>query len=504
MKPVVLLITVISYLPLLLVNIILLLNYLLYRAYIHSIQLIFDLTYNRSVPVGEEHRRIRLLATIMHDAYNFYVGESSNSHLVGAVLFQLRGSMSLQELQSLVRDRIVNAKDKTGKLVYCSFRQVVRYKFFLPAWTEATDYNIEDHVVEIVLKDSGKASLQQFLSTEYTNGISFDKPLWKFFLVLSNSETDSFHIIITGHHCGADGFSFINLWINYLCDSLRIDSVLMTDQKKLAISGSFNTFYQQFSISIATLFLSPVYMIEECIRSTWPIHKLFLNTANGTKLSTFDTSLDFEKVRFIKNQTKTKVNDVFMTILTRALEKYSLKKGKFDRTDAYLGMGMLKNDFDSISLSNDNHKGVIILIPLASIGFHQQLERICIDMNKLKNSLYPFFFENCVFQLTALPLPLKLKLPLMKMTGPTVGNFANLPGPKNPLFVAGREITEVSIFVPQSGNQTLGVCFLTYADMLSVAVHVDTANFSDAGEITEVIKESLEEVYKEFSQSTAF
>ena len=443
---------------------------------------------------------MRLLATIMHDAYNFYVGES---HLVGVVIFKLKGCMSLQELRSLVRDRIVNYKNKTGKLAYCSFRQVVRYKFFLPTWVEATDYNINDHIVEVELEDTGKPSLQQFLSTEYTNGISFDKPLWKFFLIRSKNETNSFHIAMTGHHCGADGFSFINLWINYLCDTPRVDSVLMTDQKKLALSGSLKTSYQQLSINLATLFISPVYMVEECIRATWPIHKLFHSNANGTKLSAFDTSLDFEKVRFIKNQTRTKVNDVFMAILTQAIEKYTLKRGKFDRTDAYLGMGMLKNDFDSISMSNDNHKGVIILIPLATKGFHQQLERICFDMNKLKNSLYPFFFENCVFQLTALPLPLKLKLPLMKMTGPTVGNFANLPGPKNPLFVAGRELTEVSIFVPPSSKQTLGVCFLTYAGRLSVAVHVDTANFSDAGDFCEVIKESLDEVFSELSQSTA-
>ena len=70
-------------------------------------------------------------------------------------------------------------------------------------------------------------------------------------------------------------------------------------------------------------------------------------------------------------------------------------------------------------------------------------------------------------------------------------NFANLPGPKNPLFIGGCEITDVSIFVPQSGNQTLGICFLTYVGKLCVAVHVDTANFPKAEDICEVIKETL-------------
>ena len=477
-----------------------LLNYLLYVAYIRCLQFLLDVTCNRNVPIGEEHRRLRLLANIMHDVYNYHVGEASNSHLVGYVLFQMKGQLTLEAFKTLVADRIVDAKDSNGRLLFASFRQVVRYFFFQPTWFPSPDFDMNDHVAELELEDLGKPSLQKFVSQLYTDGISFDKPLWKFLLIPDKNENNSFYILITGHHCGADGFSFINIWINYLSD---VKAELITGEKRLALTGSFDTFSQQFFIGLVTLLMSPIYMVGECVRFTWSFHKMFHNTANGTKLSAWDTSLDFEKVRFIKNRTRTKVNDVFMAILTQALEKYSLRNGKFDRTDAYLGMGMLKNDIDSISLSNDNHKGVIVLIPLATKGFHQQLQRITSEMTKLKNSVYPFFFENCVFQLTALPLPLKLKLPLMKMTGPTVGNFANLPGPKNTLFIGGCEITDVSIFVPQSGNQTLGICFLTYVSKLCVSVHVDTANFPKAEDICEVIKETLEEVYEELSQSVA-
>ncbi|KAI6654354.1 diacylglycerol O-acyltransferase [Oopsacas minuta] len=494
------LLKILLYIPLLLINIIMLLNYCLYVGYIRCVQCILDVTYNRNIPVGEEHKRLRLLANIIHDAYNFHVGDASNSHMVGLVLFKMKGHISLHEMKTLIRDRIVMAKDSKGRLQFSNFKQIVKYKFFLPTWFPATDYNIDDHVVEIQLDDLGKPSLQEYISKQYTEGMSFDKPLWKFYLILNGEDDDSFHILMAGHHCGADGFSFLNIWINYLSDS---KAELMTGQKKLAISGSFNTTYQQFLMGLITLFVSPIYMTDECIRFTRPFHKLFLNNGNGRKLSAWDTSLDFEKVRFIKNQTKTKVNDVFMAILTQALEKYSLNNGKMDRTNAYLGMGMLKNEYDSISMSNDNHKGVIIQIPLATKGFHQQLQQISFEMNNLKNSVYPFFVENCVFQMTALPLPLKLRLPLMKLTGPTVGNFANLPGPKNQLFIGGRVISDVSIFVPQSGNQTLGICFLTYAGKLSVAVHVDTANFPDAGDICEVIKETLDDVYMKLSESTS-
>ena len=418
MRPLVTLLSIICYVPLLLLNTIMLLNYLLYVAYIRCLQLILDVTWNRNVPVGEEHMRLRLLANVMHDVYNYHVGEASNSHMVGYVLFKMKGQLAVEEFATLVRDRIVNAKDSKERLLFSSFRQVVRYFFFQPAWCPSPDFDIHDHVVELELEDLGQPSIQKFVSQLYTDGISFDKPLWKFFLIPDKKENNSFHILITGHHCGADGFSFINIWINHLSDS---KAELITGEKRLAISGSFNTFSQHFLIGLATLLLSPIYMVEECVRFTWPFHKMFHYKANGTKLSAWDTSLSFEKVRFIKNRTRSKVNDVFMAIFTQALEKYSLKTGKFDRNDAYFGMGMLKNDINSISLSNDNHKGVIVLIPLATQGFHQQLQRITSEMTKLKNSVYPFFFENCVFHLTALPLPLKWKLPLMKITGPTVG-----------------------------------------------------------------------------------
>ena len=497
------LINILAYVPLFLVNLILFLNYLLYKLFITILQLIYDLTYNRNIPIGNEDKRLNLCATVMHDAFNYHVSFVGNSHLNGMILMKLRGNLGLQELQDLVQERVLKAKDEHGRLVFQKLIQVIRYKFLLPTWMPATDFNIAEHIFEVTLDLQDPKNLQGFASKVYSEGIPLDRPMWRFYIIQDvNEHSNESYILMVGHHCAADGFSFLKLWIQFLSDpTTQVESSLMTDQTKLPFSGSMNSLYKLISVSIATLFVTPVYLVDQILRFDSK-HRLFKYSANGNKLLTWEMNFDFEKIRFIKNQTKTTVNDVFMAILTSSLEKYSQMKDKTDEKDTYVGMGIAKTtDFKSVTLSNDNNLALDVKLPLASKGFAQQLQCVHSEMSKVKGSLYPFVLENTVMQLTALPVPLMLKLPIMATTGSTVGNYANLPGPKNHLFLKGKQIDKVTIFVPQSNNQTMGVCFFTYAGKLSIGLHVDTANFPEANELLEVIKTTMDEVFIDFQSS---
>jgi hypothetical protein len=56
-----------------------------------------------------------------------------------------------------------------------------------------------------------------------------------------------------------------------------------------------------------------------------------------------------------------------------------------------------------------------------------------------------------------------------KATGVTT----NVPGPREPRYVAGNRVTAMLGWAPQSGDQTLGTCIFSYAGRVHVGFKVD-------------------------------
>jgi WS/DGAT/MGAT family acyltransferase len=60
-----------------------------------------------------------------------------------------------------------------------------------------------------------------------------------------------------------------------------------------------------------------------------------------------------------------------------------------------------------------------------------------------------------------------------------VGVLTDVPGPTQPRYIAGRRITRVLAWGPQSGDQTLGVAIFTYAGEVHVGFKVDVGQIPD-------------------------
>ena len=57
--------------------------------------------------------------------------------------------------------------------------------------------------------------------------------------------------------------------------------------------------------------------------------------------------------------------------------------------------------------------------------------------------------------------------------GKASGVTTNVPGPREPRYLAGTRITSLLGWVPGSGDQTLGTCIFTYAGTVRVGFKVD-------------------------------
>ena len=69
--------------------------------------------------------------------------------------------------------------------------------------------------------------------------------------------------------------------------------------------------------------------------------------------------------------------------------------------------------------------------------------------------------------------------------------LTNVPGPREPLFLAGEPLERAMFWVPQSGRLGLGVSILSYAGQVMVGVASDAGLVPDPQSIVEAFEAEL-------------
>jgi 3-deoxy-D-arabino-heptulosonate 7-phosphate (DAHP) synthase class II len=70
----------------------------------------------------------------------------------------------------------------------------------------------------------------------------------------------------------------------------------------------------------------------------------------------------------------------------------------------------------------------------------------------------------------------------------------NVPGPREPRYLAGSRITRVLSWPPESGDQTLGVSIFSYAGEVQVGFRVDATRIPDPERMVAAFESEITEL----------
>ena len=73
--------------------------------------------------------------------------------------------------------------------------------------------------------------------------------------------------------------------------------------------------------------------------------------------------------------------------------------------------------------------------------------------------------------------------------------LTNVPGPRQPLYLAGRKIDKVMFWVPQSGRLGIGISIISYAGGVMLGVATDARLVPDPERIVEAFKVEFEAMH---------
>lgn len=359
-------------------------------------------------------------------------------------------------------------------------------------WERGERFDIDQHVVHVALPGKGgKKELQALVSRLAATPLNPARPLWQFHLV-ENFDGGS-ALIARIHHCYADGIALVQVILS-MTDSAPNGPPAMSPppSRKRRAAGEHDALAAlgvPFSDAIKTalkigstvvekgveLWLDPakaVALAEQGGALTAEIAKLalmgedsrtrFKGTPGVTKRVAWADPLPLDEVKVVGRALGASVNDVLLSCVAGALREYLVHKG--DPTDDVMMRALVPINLRPLERAYrlGNQFGVVFLeLPIGIENPIERLYAVRANMRSLKGSFQPILTLGLLAAAGAGPKLLQDQL-VAVLARNASAVMTNVPGPRQPLYMAGRRIDRFMFWVPQSGDIGMGVSILSY------------------------------------------
>ncbi len=370
-------------------------------------------------------------------------------------------------------------------------------------WEEDGDFEISSHIRRTALPgDAGKAELEEFVSELASTPLDKYRPLWQFHYVENYVEGP---VLVTRiHHCYADGMALVQVMLSLTGDDREKSTKLVAPEKwkrrRVRESNVFKRLLEPAREGVDAVQHLGLKLVEEATGLIREPQKAtaYLDSASEimSELATmvllgddpesrFKGKLGIRKrvawteplplleVRAISQALGCTVNDVLIGIMTGALHRYLLD---YDEDPSELEIrATIPVNLRPLEHARElgNHFGTVFLdLPIWESNPLARVYRVAENMHHLKTSKQATVSLGLLATVGMAPAVVQQSaLEMFSNKATTV--LTNVPGPRQPLYLAGAEIGQMMFWVPQSGSIGMGISILSYNDQVFCGVITD-------------------------------
>ena len=385
----------------------------------------------------------------------------------------------------------------------------------LPKWVADKHYDLRSHLHRVALPDPGdKNELQNMISQLMTINLDHNKPLWDVHLIENYQQGCALFFRL--HHCIADGIALMHV-LHSMTDTdpdapwpepkafekknikrqipLFSFNTMLSSAKRVVEKGqkistsivkeikniSSNPGSLKFMVKIAANLPADV----GTVLSKQLIMKADPNTAFKGKLGVqkrvvWTDPIPLGRIKSLgKAISSATLNDVLIATVTGSMRRY-LKTRNMPINELDLRVTVpvnIRKPGTEFELGN-KFSLVFLSLPVFLKDPVLRLKEVKRRMDKLKISAEPYVNFGLLSAIGYLPGS------IAKKTARIFGDKAscvltNVPGPKKPLYFAGKEISNIMFWVPRSGAIGLGISILSYNDKVTIGVASDNGLMPD-------------------------
>jgi WS/DGAT/MGAT family acyltransferase len=433
-----------------------------------------------------------------------------------------REKMSAVDTAWLRMDRPYNLMMITGVIIFrekvplARLRKVIAKRFLVfrrfgqravetPAgayWESDPDFDVENHVVHVALPGrAGNRELQTLISRLACTPLEPLRPMWQFHLV--DNFDSGCALVMRIHHSYADGIALVRVMLS-MTDStahgppampfapqprrrrepeeglahllaplsgvmavakkigttlIEMGGELWDDPGKAAALAGQGT---AITAELAKLALMPQ-----------DSHTRFKGRPSIGKRVAWADPLPLFDVKAIGKALGASVNDVLLSCVAGALRGYLVDKG--DDVGGVMIRALVPINMRPLEKAYKlgNQFGVVFLeLPIGIENPVERLYAVRANMAALKGSFQPLLTLGLLAAAGAGPKLLQDQL-ITVLARNATAVMTNVPGPQQPLFLAGGKIERFLFWVPQSGDIGMGVSILSYNDQVQFGLITD-------------------------------
>ncbi|NNB99293.1 wax ester/triacylglycerol synthase family O-acyltransferase [Corallococcus exiguus] len=443
------------------------------------------------------------------DAAWLQMEEPANLMMITAVLW-FDGAVDLERLRAVVRERLVER--------YPRFRQrVVPGPLGAPHWEDAPDFELEEHLSTLRVPESaGRAGLEALVGDWLGVPLERSRPLWHFHLVRGAPGGDV--LLARLHHCIADGIALARVLLS-LTDPVDAVAVPETwDESQEAVTPSeperrpgapgwlrFARGARSALRKGAEMVREPILagdLVREGAKGAAALGKLLVlppdprsplrGPLGPRKVAAWSEPIELERVKAVGRTLGGTVNDVLLTAVTGALRRYlATRDAPLEDVHALVPVNLRPMDVP-VPRELGNRFGVVFLrLPIHLAEPRRRLREVAKRMEHLKRSPEAVVTSGVLELLGRTPAALERAV--VDVMGAKASLVAtNVPGPRQPVSLAGSRLKGLTFWVPQAGHVGLGVSLFSYSGQVTVGVASDASRVPDPGALVAAFQEELD------------
>ena len=437
--------------------------------------------------------------------------------IVGVLIFE--GTIDYERLKKTIAQRLAPFR---------RFRQRVIADTTSTGWEDDPDYSIDFHVRRAHLPGkAGKDELERFAAQLISQPLDDSKPLWQF--ILLDNYKGGTALVSRIHHCIADGIALIGVMLK-LTDASPAASAADpepspeavpeaagdTDDdetdlwkqmlapfaaaaaKAIGYSGQAMSTYldvitqPERAAQLVRIAGSVTAEVAQLIAMPDDSPTRFKGKPGLDKAVAWSEPLPLDLVKALGAVTGSSVNDVLLSCVAGALGRYLRDRG--DDPSAAEIRALIP-----VNLRQPGHEhrlgnrfGLVALtLPLGIANPLARLAEVRARMEALKGSYQAAVTLGVLSIVGMAPKAVQTQL-LDLIAKKATAVMTNVPGPQQPLYMAGAKLAQMMFWVPQSGDIGMGVSILSYNGGVQFGLVTDQSLVADPQTIVNGFAPELE------------
>ena len=444
---------------------------------------------------GQERRTKREPMSRVDTAWLRMERPTNPMMITGVMMFAEQ--MTRAQLKRVIQQRFLS---------YSRFRQKPVDGATGAQWVEDEDFDLDWHVRLSGLpgktgRTPEKHALERFVSQLASSPLDPSKPLWQFHLVERYQGGSA--VVARIHHCYADGIALVQVLLSLTDTSressrhsrldkawLKHDAVPVARRvgavdKYMKLGGKVleqgMAMYRDPTLAgliakeggeLARELLTALALPDDP-------PSLLRGRLGVSKRVAWAEPLNLEEVKAVGRACDCTVNDVLMAAAAGALRGYMLDRG--EHLDGITLRATVPVNLRPLEHAKKlgNHFGLVFLdLPVGEDNPLRRLERVSECMNQLKNSRQAIVAYGLLAALGLAPPQLQ-EVALEMFSRKASAVATNVPGPQQPLYLAGCMLRDIMFWVPQTGSIGLGLSILSYRGQVHFGLVTDARLIPD-------------------------